>query len=427
MIKEKIELENYLETTCVKYAYDRKICGQIYDYANTTYDVPKSIISDLVTGRVALSEISEYLLFILLDSLRNVPIKNDDLTNHKFRTLEFFFTNQEIEFYKKTKYHIDDVSFPLKFRMLQVTNDQWIGTISVKQLMKLRKAQLINYNINAQRTMQKIIRGDKASYKITVNKTAVSQILNSYKKNIFIPNTITLNMPVETFPDFDYDEETCYLNIRSLQHFDITDGYHRYIAMCRIFDMDKDFDYNMEIRIINFTEDKAKQFIFQEDQKTKMSKIASKSMDMNHAANIVATRLNESVRFNLKGLVSRNDGVINFGDFSALINYFYFRGVTKEKENTTIIQATKELTENFNMFTEYNTEYLEKPMSYSTLLAAMFCFDYFKNNPNNTIDICDLIEKTALKIKQSNDRRFSNKMPRKVMMNQVEIYLKGVM
>jgi hypothetical protein len=91
----------------------------------------------------------------------------------------------------------------------------------------------------------------------------------------------------------------------------------------------------MELRIVNFTEDKAKQFIWQEDQKTQMRKIDSKSMNMNSSANIVVTRLNENVRCNLKGLISRNEGTIPFGELAELVDYFYFKGISKEKEGTT--------------------------------------------------------------------------------------------
>ena len=61
--------------------------------------------------------------------------------------------------------------------------------------------------------------------------------------------------------------------------------------------------------------------------------------------------------------------------------------------------AIKELTDNFNLLTEYNTDYLEKRMSYSTLLAAMFCFNYFKNS--DPIKMCEVIEKTAEAISKS--------------------------
>lgn len=420
MLKDKKVLEQYLDKQCDRIVLDNDKCKEIYAYANETYEIPKGIISDLISKRMLMSEASEFILFILLDSINNVLREDKNILG-----VDNFYTFQETKFYRNSKYEVEKIKFPLVFKMIPIAENQWIGKITVDTLMKLRQAQLINYNVNAQRTMQKIVKGDKTSYKITLNQKAVSEIQSSFENNSFIPNTITLNIPMETENDFFYDEDSCSLVIKSLEHLDVTDGYHRYIAACQEKDSNSSFDYPLELRIVNFTEDKAKQFIYQEDQKTKMRKVDSNSMNMNKSANIVVTRLNENVRCNLKGLISRNDGIIPFGELAELVDYFYFRGIGKEKERSITIQAIKELTDNFNCLTEYNTEYLEHPMSYRTLLAVMFCFNYFKDNDDKTT-MCKIIEKTARELEQSNNKKFNNKTPRKALMSEIEEIMKGV-
>ena len=420
MLKDKKTLEQYLEGQCDKVVVDNDKCKSIYAYANETYHIPKGIISDLIAKRMVMSEASEFVLFILLDSMYNVLRENQ-----KILGVDKFYTMQETQYYRKSKYEADSIKFPLTFKMVQVEEDQWTGKIDIQTLMQLRQAQLINYNINAQRTMKRVIRGDKESYKITLNQKAVTEIASAYEHNTFIPNTITLNIPMEFDSDFYYDEDSCSLIIKSLDHFDITDGFHRYIAACQISDLNHDFNYNMELRIVNFTEDKAKQLIFQEDQKTKMKKVDSNSMNMNKAANIVVTRLNENVRCNFKGLISRHDGIIHFGELAELVDYFYFKGVKKEKERSVTIQAIKELTDNFNILTEYDTKYLEQKMDYKTLLVVMFCFDYFKDNKDKT-KMCEVIEKMAKAIQNSDNKKFKNKTPRKSLMTEIDKIMKGV-
>lgn len=421
MIKDRSVLEEYLEKQCDSIVMDNEKCKALYTYANKTYDIPKGIVMDLVSKRMLFEEVSEFVLFILLDSFCNI------IDNKRKRQPKHYYTDQEIKYYQKSKYIIDEVKFPMEFKMVQVEEDQWIGKINVKKLMQLRRAQLINYNVNAQRTMQRIVRGEKESFKISLNHKAVSQIAESFEQNEFIPNTITLNIPLETDYDFSYDEENCSLVIKSLDHFDITDGFHRYIAASQVSDLNKDFDYNMELRIVNYTEDKAKQFIFQEDQKTQMRKVDSDSLNMNKAANIVVTRLNENVRCNLKGLISRNDGIIPFGELAELVDYFYFRDVKKEKERIATIRAVNELTENFNILTEYNTKYLEEKMDFRTLATAMYCFDYFRDN-DDKIKMCEVIEKAADALNNSDKKR--KVVPKKVknyMIAEVENAVKEVM
>ena len=421
MLKARQSLEQYLIDKCDKIVLDNDKCKEIYSYANQTYEIPKGLVSDLVSKRVNMSEVSEFVLFIMLDSICTAEKKDKVMS-----TLNKYYTEQEVRHYKKSKYEVDKIKFPLVFKMIQVSDDQWTGKISIDMLMKLRQAQLVNYNVNAQRTMQKVVKGDRESYKITLNQKAVDSIQESFENESFISNTITLNIPMETDYNFYYDEESCSLIIKSLEHFDITDGYHRFIAACRVKDKNPKFDYPMELRIVNFTEDKAKQFIFQEDQKTKMRKIDSNSMNMNNAANIVVTRLNENIRCNLKGLISRNDGIISFGELAELVNYFYFKGVGKEREKTVILNTIKELTYNFNTLTEYNTDYLEHKMHFRTLLTAMFCFDYFREHDDKE-KMCEVIEKVSDMIKNSDNKKFQNKIPRKSLMTEVELFVKEVL
>ena len=419
MLKDKKSLEQYLGEQCNRFVLDNDVCKGIYTYANETYEIPKGMVSDLVTKRMEMSEVSEFVLFILLDSICHV-VKDKDVQG-----VDKFFVMQEAKHYRTSKYKIEKIKFPLVFKMFQVTDDQWIGKITIDMLMKLRQAQLLNYNVNAQRTLTRVVKGDKESYKITLNQKSVNEIQSSFENNEFIPNTITLNIPMETEYDFYYDESSCSLIINSLEHLDISDGFHRYIAACQLRDMNSNFDYPIELRIVNFTEDKAKQFIYQEDKKTFMKKIDSRSMNMNRAANIVVTRLNENIRCNLKGMISRNDGLIHFGELADLVDYFYFKGITKDKERTVIMQAVKELTDNFNLLTEHNAKYLEQKINYKTLLSAMFCFDYFRDK--DKINMCEVIEKVAKEIEKSDNKKFAIKTPRKSQMSEIEEILKGVM
>ena len=79
------------------------------------------------------------------------------------------------------------------------------------------------------------------------------------------------------------------------------------------------------------------------------------------------------------------------------------------------------------MLTEYNTKYLEEKMSYRTLLTAMFCFDYFKDSDISSDELCEIIEKTSKMVEQSDNKKFNNYTPRKILLQEVESIMKGVM
>lgn len=416
MLKDKKSLEQYIESESIKIIINPDTCKKLYDFVNKTYNIPKGLAADILSLRKSYSEVSEFVLFCMLDGLEKV----NEIKKSK---IDEYFTMQEVQTYRKAQYEVDTIKFPLVFKMIAISYDQWIGSISINQLMELRRAQLINYNVNAQRTMQKVIRGDKEMYKIALNWKAIDQIESSYKSKQFISNTLTLNIPTNTENDFYYDEESSSLIIKSLEHFDITDGYHRYIAACQRKDKDPEFDYAMELRIVNFSDDKAKQFIFQEDQKTKMKKIDSDSLNMTKAANMVVTKVNEDYRCNLQGLISRNNGLISFGELAEVVDYFYFKDVrAKEKEKITIINTTKTLVDNLNYLTEYDTKYLEQKYNFKLLVVICYCFNTYPNR--NKDEVCQLINDVYLRLENLDIKKFYTKKVRKSLINEIEKIVK---
>lgn len=266
----------------------------------------------------------------------------------------------------------------LIYDMIQIADDQWIGKISVRELMQLRDAQIIKYNENTQRVMKRVHKGNEEIYQISLNKKAILSMEELFRDGIYIPNTITLNMPEGT--NFTYRNGT--LVIKKLDHFDITDGYHRYIAMSNLYNEDNSFDYPMELRITNYSEDKSRQLIWQEDQKTKMSRIDSDSMNMNSAANKVVQRLNVSPLFNLAGQINTNRGIINSAELAEIIKATYFpvsKIFSKKKELESIISAENEIRDGINYVTSEDMELLEKPWH----RLFLYCLVYNINNKVN--------------------------------------------
>lgn len=404
MIRTKEELANKIRPLCERVLFDKEKSNNTLYAMQTSFNIPTGMTMDLLTGRINLEDANEFILFALCNCLdKELEKKN---TNK-------YFTPIEIEGYSKSKYHEETIKFPIEIKCVPVTADQWIGSVDVDFIMKLRRAQLINYNANAQRTLQKVVKGERSYYKITLNKDAINKITESMDNGNYIPNTITLNMP-ET-ADFSYDDSKCVLSIKTLDHFDISDGYHRYIAMGQLKDKNPDFNYPMELRIVMFSEDKVKQFIYQEDQKTKMKKIDSDSMNMNAPENLVVERLNRDVMFNLKNKIARNNGSINYGELATIIKYFYFKGQGADKSIRRIIEVESEIRDKFNKLTETYPSLLDKDYSFAELMVIFYTFDNVSiadYNPERTFNLLNRINEIDLKI-------FATKIPRKGMISAI--------
>ena len=276
---------------------------------------------------------------------------------------------------KDWKFEVETLPKQLEYEMIEIAEDQWIGRVTVKELMILRNAQVINYNEKTQRVMKRINKGTEEIYAISLNKKAIREMEELFRNGTFIPNTITLNMPEGT--NFNYRNGT--LTIKKLDHFDITDGYHRYIAMSNLYNMDKNFDYPMELRITNYTEDKSRQLIWQEDQKTKMSRIDSESMNANETSNKIVQRLNVNSSCNLSGMINANNGVINSAELAEAIRATYLQArkmTSKKQELAAIVSAEKEIREGINIVTEENMDLMEHVWKRHFL----YCLIYNINN-----------------------------------------------
>ena len=263
--------------------------------------------------------------------------------------------------------------------MLKVTEDQYIGVSSAKWLMTLRDAYLINYNADTQRALEIMLKGDTVIYRPFVNNKSVREIAEDYRTGSFIPNTISLNINMDD-ENADWYFEDNKMIINSITEFDIFDGYHRYLGMARNYDADRNFDYPTELRITMFSVGKAKQFIWQEDHKTKMVKVDASSYDQSDVGNQVISRLNNDPEFLLNGKITVRGGYIHSGVANQLIRKLYF-GKTPTKKD--VINVSKVLKQQLNNFIEDYDEYLEREWCIYEIYLVLFGLS--KNISNHAI------------------------------------------
>lgn len=374
--------------------FDKQKQEEFLDYANGKFGMMRGDAMDYVTQRMDLSGATPFTLFIIATSVDHV--------GHTHIT-ETIFTPDEIQRFSNDEIEYEEIKFPLRIKCVPVSPDQWIGAVDVQFLMRLRDAQLITYNDNAQRTMTKRVRRGNSTYVITVNESAVKQIMSAFQNGFYIPNTITLNLHQDE-TDYTYNESAGELVIYSLQNnFDISDGFHRFVALSRIHEGNHDFNYPLELRITKFSNERVKQFIYQEDQKTKMSKRDSDSMNMNFPPNVLTERLNSDIYFNWHGQISRNDGLVNFGDFAECVNYFMFKPEI-QKGHRSAAAAARFITnyqgiirDKLNPIIENVPELLKGNVSFIQLMIMFYCIVTYEDNEailkhvqNGFANICNI-------------------------------------
>lgn len=342
MIVERKQLNNELKTQLKKF-YDTNEIRLIAENVNATHNIPEEIVYDLINGNIEPKQLSDFEVFCIYETI--LP-----------KLITEYYTSTEIEKYSKFQYKVNEIQLPIKISAMKVNDEQWITASDSNFLMLLKEKGLLIYNTNTQRTMTRYTNSSTETYVITLNKQAVKQIKNLIQDGSYIPNVITLNIPEDS--DFEYKDGQLVIN--DISGFDIIDGYHRFVAMSQVHDVDPDFNYPIELRLVSFSESKARQFIYQEDQKTQMSKIDSESFNQNNNANIIVKKLNDDIDFNLYKKVDKSQ-IIDEAFLSDSINKIYnVKNLTRPE----LLKIKNEIKNGINTITESNLSLLNKKWNY---------------------------------------------------------------
>ena len=360
MLKDRAELEKSLINVMVKNMSKQNsmtVSQGWYMELLEKYNIPITMSSDIISQRKDLSEFNEFILYCITDVI---------YTHH----LKEYFTDVEIKLYREQKFETDSIKFPIRLHLIEVNKDQYIGKTSAQFLMQLREKQMINYNADTQRALKIMLKGGTKILRPYVDDTAVGEIEESYNNSTFIPNVITLNINLDDEnADYSYDDKTETLIIKNITAFDIVDGYHRYLGMGRNFDKNNSWDYPMILQITMFSVGKAKQFIFQENHKTKMKEIDAATYDQHNDANYVVERLNSDTTCHLHGQINLTSGNVNAGVLSRVIGKLYFPKKVERKE---VIATFKIIQQGLNNFVEEYDEFLDRKWHSYDIITIMY-------------------------------------------------------
>lgn len=219
--------------------------------------------------------------------------------------IEDYFMPEEIEtannFKRETEFtknyvDIEDIK--------QVADDQWITTMTYKQVADLYASGKVRYNKETQRNTIFKEYADKIIEAININRTSVKEIKELMLKGLFIPNTLTFNILATGKEKFEINNRN--KSIRIYDNLDIIDGFHRSLSLIEAVSDNPNIEGTIEVRITNFNIDKCHRFIVQEDKKNKIDKKYIQTINVEELENKVVKLLNERSDSELMGKITTN-------------------------------------------------------------------------------------------------------------------------
>ncbi len=224
---------------------------------------------------------------------------------------------EDIELERVQHYKIDDTQdlfeYPVVFEHArQIAPDIWTVAVPIQFISKLGRSNMLNYEFDTQREAKTIETDKGIILTPTVNSQSVVEIKNEIVEGNLIPTILTFNIPLIESENFKYDKK---LNrwILLKGKLNIIDGYHRYLGIIAAIREREKIEFNFEIRLTNFDNDKARKFIVQEDKRNPISKEYIKSIDDADLSTQLINRLNQNNQSELKGKITTDNTTITSG------------------------------------------------------------------------------------------------------------------
>lgn len=236
-----------------------------------------------------------------------------------------FMEDAEMDIIKGYKREIKevDISELLVFdNVLQISRDMWTTIVPIQRIADLYNNMAVSYDFRTQRQPRNISMKEGIIQTPDINRSSVEEIRDSLLEGSFIPNTITFNIPIENSSDIKFDKVNNRLIIKE-KVLKVLDGFHRSLGIMAALQNNPDLKYNFIIVITNFTTDKAKQLIVQEDKRNPIAKSYLKSIDEANQYTAVINMLNEDSKSEIRGKITTDYSLVASGHSMVTFDFIY--------------------------------------------------------------------------------------------------------
>jgi len=238
-----------------------------------------------------LSDVEDDVRFLFLFSLalnKTLKEKNIEILSD----YKSYFTNVEINNWENYSEEKEDENiFPLIFKnTTEIFPGYYQTSATAQYIEKLNKANMLIYNPNAQRGMKVT----KKKIGISIDSKKVEQIENRMLNGEQFPDDLKFNILKNGEEKFNYNPKTKILTIFEGSILNILDGAHRNAANALALSKNPDLQFIWPIKISNFTEIKAHNFMVQIDRQTPIPKDVISIKDYSKNENLVLDKIMDS-------------------------------------------------------------------------------------------------------------------------------------
>lgn len=366
----RVTLEKQAKEEIGKFATNNKISSEFIEILAQA-QIPKGVATGILIGAYNLNKLDDVAFGYVFKTIAKLS------NNAKFTKLLADFSNFDIDSIDKFVFEQNTkVENILVFNdVVQYSEDHYVCPKKPwLEIVTSFNQGLINYNIRTQRQLTYFYNKQTKEYRkqITIDNNSVNEIKEKMLNDSFIPNTISLNIRSITGDErFQYYEDTKILQILvdADTNVDIIDGMHRMMGAMESIGEKPQFGLSTILNIFHYTEDRALEYINQENKRNEIAVEHIKSFNNNSIGLLIAKELKKKGNATtnvLYGNVADNINELFIDDSyvtqntlgDAIDDWFDFKSIKT-------LQATRYLTSVINAFVDHYSYYFnDTPASY---------------------------------------------------------------
>lgn len=373
------------------------------------YNIFPDTVQIVINEPNKLSDLDLSVLMLLTEQIYR-------LTNDVNVLPQNYFTDKEIQKAHQYQGEIenDTIDFPIILNdVLSLSAEDYITVMDIKDIVKLYKSNLLEYNFETQRNPKWMRKKDKIIQVPNINPKSIKEITEQILNNTFLPDTITFNCLAGTSKTGDelvYDYQKRQLIINECE-LDILDGFHRINAFQNAVSANPDIEFKVQVAIKNYNVRKAQAYVAQINTINKMDSTHLKALKAERYSDFIVKELQRES--DLKGKIAQANyltptagHIVTYAVLADTIDEVF--QIETKKEAMDIAQylikffdyligsfpdeflnnveevRKKSLINNNNMFAGYIVlakRMLENNLPLDTIINVINKIDFDKNNP----------------------------------------------
>lgn len=333
-----------MKITADRKKLEREIYKALYDI-NKNKEIKNQILTNLINRGFSVGLAQQILNknialeFLDDDRLGLIALQIFNATYEPMVDPSLYFDIKELERLQKLKYDLKDegLNFPIVFKnMMRLSDNRWVGLISIQDFVNLNKSGIVTYNFETQRNPIFERYKGRTIKKANINPKSVKEIADAMVSKQYKYDDITINILADGSEDFEFNvlaDEKGNAIISNLGDIvirsatlNLIDGAHREKGAETALLRDPTLEGNFILVLTYFDVDEANHYIVQKDKRNPIDKEYIEAKDITNFSNVVVKNINEHPRSELQGkivtdnfLLKQDEGLTLFSTMSKTI------------------------------------------------------------------------------------------------------------